>query len=611
MRRRLDLAMSLVSTPEVIFLDEPTTGPGPAQPPRRLGGRARRSPTTARRSCSRPSTSRRPTASRTGSRWSTTAAIARPGHRRRAQGARGGGDARAVLRRRADARDGRARLLDGHVTDEPQPARPRRRRRRRAPRARRARRRPDAAPRTAPAHPRRRLPGPDMTDSLTFIGRSLRHSVRSIDALLTAIMLPVSIMLMFVYVFGGAIETDGRYVDYVVPGIIVLCAGFGSAGTAVAVALDMTTGVDRPLPHAADLEPPRCSPATSTASVARNVVSTAARARRRAARRLPPASRTRCDWLAAAGLLLALMTAISWLAACFGLLASSVEAANAITFVAAFAPYLSQRVRPRRHDARRPAVDRRAPARHADRRHAARADARHAASATRRSSRSRGASAGHRDRPPRRRVSVRAAARRYPARGAQGRPRRHPPARDPQPAARRAGPARQADRAGPARHGQGAALPAARPDGGRRPQPPARALQPPRRVRRDRVRASSPTSERDALRVLGARGSATCSARTCRSTATRCRPPERRRLARASRTRGGTREAEFRAHILERLEQEGPLRARDIEDRAQVGWESRRRLDERAQRRPDARPDVGARARRASAAARAPSASGT
>jgi ABC-2 type transport system permease protein len=47
------------------------------------------------------------------------------------------------------------------------------------------------------------------------------------------------------------------------------------------------------------------------------------------------------EWLAAAGLLLALMTAISWLAACFGLLAKSVEAANAITFVAAFAPYLS------------------------------------------------------------------------------------------------------------------------------------------------------------------------------------------------------------------------------------------------------------------------------
>ena len=53
------------------------------------------------------------------------------------------------------------------------------------------------------AHPRRGLPGSDMTDSLIFIGRSLRRSVRSVDALLTAIFLPVMIMLLFVYVFGG------------------------------------------------------------------------------------------------------------------------------------------------------------------------------------------------------------------------------------------------------------------------------------------------------------------------------------------------------------------------------------------------------------------------
>ena len=78
---------------------------------------------------------------------------------------------------------------------------------------------------------------------------------------------------MFVYVFGGAIETDGRYVDYVVPGIIVLCAGFGSAGTAVAVALDMTTGVIdrfRTLPISAGA----VLTGHVTASIARNVVST-------------------------------------------------------------------------------------------------------------------------------------------------------------------------------------------------------------------------------------------------------------------------------------------------------------------------------------------------
>ena len=178
-----------------------------------------------------------------------------------------------------------------------------------------------------------------MTDSLTFIGRSLRHSVRSIDALLTAVMLPVVIMLMFVYVFGGAIDTGGRYVDYVVPGIIVLCAGFGSAGTAMAVALDMTTGViDRfrslPISSAAVLT------GHVAASVARNVVSTLLVLGVALIAGFRPTADP-LNWLAAAGLLLALMTAISWIAASFGLLARSVETANALTFAAAFAPYVS------------------------------------------------------------------------------------------------------------------------------------------------------------------------------------------------------------------------------------------------------------------------------
>ena len=113
-----------------------------------------------------------------------------------------------------------------------------------------------------------------INDSLTLIGRSVRHSVRSIDALLTAAMLPILILLLFVYVFGGAIQTDGDYVDYVVPGIILLCAGFGSATTAVAVCQDMTNGVIdrfRSLPIAAS------SVLTGhvVASVLRNLVSTA------------------------------------------------------------------------------------------------------------------------------------------------------------------------------------------------------------------------------------------------------------------------------------------------------------------------------------------------
>ena len=58
-----------------------------------------------------------------------------------------------------------------------------------------------------------------------------------------AVVLPVLLMLLFVYVFGGAIETGTEYVNYVVPGIILLCTGYGAASTAVDVASDMTEGI--------------------------------------------------------------------------------------------------------------------------------------------------------------------------------------------------------------------------------------------------------------------------------------------------------------------------------------------------------------------------------
>src|SRR5699024_6607771 len=106
---------------------------------------------------------------------------------------------------------------------------------------------PRRAPLTAPSVPRRRLPLPHRTthggrtmsvaytiaDSRVMITRSLRHTIRNVDVMLTAVMLPVVLMLLFVYVFGGAMNTGTPdYVDYVVPGIILLCAGFGAGSTA-------------------------------------------------------------------------------------------------------------------------------------------------------------------------------------------------------------------------------------------------------------------------------------------------------------------------------------------------------------------------------------------
>ena len=82
-----------------------------------------------------------------------------------------------------------------------------------------------------------------LSDTRVMITRCLRRSLRDPEAFFTALMLPVVLMLLFVYVFGGALKTGGKYADYVVPGLIVLCAGFGAGTTAVAVATDMSSGI--------------------------------------------------------------------------------------------------------------------------------------------------------------------------------------------------------------------------------------------------------------------------------------------------------------------------------------------------------------------------------
>jgi len=82
-----------------------------------------------------------------------------------------------------------------------------------------------------------------MSDALTMAARSLRLSGRSPDALLTALLLPVILMVVFVYLFGGAVRIGTSYVDYVVPGVLLLCAVTGGSTTAVTVCQDMTGGI--------------------------------------------------------------------------------------------------------------------------------------------------------------------------------------------------------------------------------------------------------------------------------------------------------------------------------------------------------------------------------
>jgi ABC-2 type transport system permease protein len=173
----------------------------------------------------------------------------------------------------------------------------------------------------------------------TFIKRSLIHTLRTPDALIMAIALPVILMLLFTFVFGGAIEGDGQYVNYVVPGIILLCAGFGAASVANDVANDMTTGIiDR-----FRTMPLRASAVVTghvVASLFRNLVATAVVIGVALAVGFRPDA-TPLEWVAMLGLVAFYILAITYLFAAIGLAASSPEAAGGYGFILMFLPYLS------------------------------------------------------------------------------------------------------------------------------------------------------------------------------------------------------------------------------------------------------------------------------
>lgn len=178
-----------------------------------------------------------------------------------------------------------------------------------------------------------------LTAERTFVSRSVLHSLRSPEALLMAIVLPTILMVMFTFVFGGAIQRDGGYVNYIVPGIILLCAGFGAASTAVDVATDMTTGViDR-----FRTMPIRASAVITghvVASLLRNLVATAIVIGMGVLLGFRPDA-TVLEWLGVLGLVALYILAITYLFAAIGLASGSAEAANGYGFILLFLPYIS------------------------------------------------------------------------------------------------------------------------------------------------------------------------------------------------------------------------------------------------------------------------------
>src|ERR1700728_3972301 len=178
-----------------------------------------------------------------------------------------------------------------------------------------------------------------ISEAGTLVRRALRLTLRNPEALMTALALPVILMLMFVYLFGGAIHTGTHYVDYVVPGVLLVCVGFGAATTAVSVSHDLTGGIiDRF--RSMDVRGETLINGHVVASVLRNMLSVVIVAAVAVAVGFRPGG-SAADCIAAVGLLVLYVLALSWFAAAIGILARSPESAQGITFLVSFLPYPS------------------------------------------------------------------------------------------------------------------------------------------------------------------------------------------------------------------------------------------------------------------------------
>jgi ABC-2 type transport system permease protein len=177
-------------------------------------------------------------------------------------------------------------------------------------------------------------------DTTVLLGRSMRHVTRSPDTIITTVITPIAIMLLFVYVFGGAINTgSASYVDYLLPGILLITIAMGVSYTAVRLFTDMKSGIferfqSMPIARSSVLW------AHVLTSVDSNLVSLVVVV----GVALVMGFRSGAGvlaWLAVAGILILFTLALTWIAVIAGLSAKTVEGAGAFSYPLIFLPFIS------------------------------------------------------------------------------------------------------------------------------------------------------------------------------------------------------------------------------------------------------------------------------
>lgn len=179
-----------------------------------------------------------------------------------------------------------------------------------------------------------------LADTTVLTGRTMRHVTRSVDTIITTAITPIAIMLLFVYVFGGAIDTGAvSYVNYMLPGILLITIGSGIAYTAFRLFTDLQGGIferfqSMPIARSGVLwAHVLTSLAANLTSVVVVVLVALLLGFRTGASVL--------EWLAVAGILTLFTLALTWIAVIPGLTAKSVDGASAFSYPLIFLPFIS------------------------------------------------------------------------------------------------------------------------------------------------------------------------------------------------------------------------------------------------------------------------------
>src|SRR5512133_1085460 len=177
-------------------------------------------------------------------------------------------------------------------------------------------------------------------DTALLTRRSLRHITRSPDTIITTTIMPIAFMLLFVYVFGGAINSgSASYVDYLLPGILLITIASGVSYTAFRLFLDLQSGIFERF-QSMPITRPSVLWAHVLTSLNANLVSLMVVV----GVALVMGFRSGAGvlaWLAVAGILVLFTLALTWLAVIPGLSANSADGASALGYPLVFLPFVS------------------------------------------------------------------------------------------------------------------------------------------------------------------------------------------------------------------------------------------------------------------------------